>query len=81
MRTAPTKVHPSAAAVLAAVSRQRSPSVRTVARAAGLSVQRTYRWLLWWRQQGMVAWDPHKAGTLRTTFRAAHLDTRQETTA
>lgn len=57
------------AKVLAALALPGCWSVRRVAVATGLNVSNVYRHLLVLREQGMVAWEPNRSGTLRRLYK------------
>jgi DNA-binding MarR family transcriptional regulator len=58
------------AALLAALMRLHSPTVRDLARAIGRSVGPTHKALRRLREQGWVAWDDGVAGSIHPTFMA-----------
>ncbi len=57
--------------VLLAVLGQRRATVRSVAATTGFSVGYTHRCLTRLRDEGLVAWDDGKDGTLRALVRVA----------
>jgi hypothetical protein len=63
------RVGSSALRVLLAVQRLEYPTVRGVAASSGLSLAVTHRHLLTLRREGLVSWEPRKAGTLRAVVR------------
>lgn len=60
--------------VLLAVIRQRTPTVMSVADEVGRSKAIAYRHLLTLRNDGLVAWEPDRAGTLRPLVRRVAFD-------
>lgn len=57
----------SCLAVLVAVAELRRPTVRSVADAAGISVESTHRHLSYLRRHGFVEWEDGLSATLRAT--------------